>query len=206
MSWLFSILHLEQWTELQASYLQVKEKPFLHNYLHVYLTGMPQKRKREASKRIRIREHETETSGESKSVRQYGRRKRGPLFICPKGKNHSTPWALQDLWSNRKSPRAHGPNCSDHPPHAHTLPLWIQQNKHIILNEIPRFVFSLISSVWDGWCKIGNRREPENRTERGGKRKNPPLSVFPYRERERVMQSWLAQDQQQQKHLDNRTQ
>lgn len=124
-----------------------------------YLTPMPQKKKkkrtpRDASerqdrKKQRMWERETNREPQRKQISETMRKGERPHFIyptahlaSPKSEDLSHPQGPQDLRSNRKSPEADGPNCSfatlgKIPP----LPLWNEKNKHIILNEIPRFVF-----------------------------------------------------------------
>lgn len=78
------------------------------------------------------REYETETPTEiystSKSVRQFERKREASFistahFISPKPENLSHPQGPQDLRSNRKSPRTHGPIVLSPPYKIPPLPL-----------------------------------------------------------------------------------
>lgn len=127
------------------------------------------------------------------------------------------PTGPQDLRSHRKSSPAQGPDSSEiPPPHTH---FHSESNRTSALFRMEdwEWRFPRDPPVWDGRCERGNGRE-SLRTGRREEEKKIPLFLFSLaegererkggskRKREGVMQSWLAQDQQQQKHLDNRTQ
>lgn len=133
----------------------------------------------------RDREYDTETSWESTLVRHYGRRKRGLLLFYQNAGIAAPPHPPEDLESHRKSPPAHSPNCSDilaapTPP----LPLWIQPTKNVISNGIERVAFSP-NIPYETTNTKGATGETVWEQDGGKRKKNPPFSVFPCRERER---------------------